>query len=56
MLTEGAPWVAQRVWPMPTLPAGSEPFMELTRLSSFPEAFRTAKEPPEVSTAIPALS
>ena len=35
---------------------GSEPFIELTRLSSLPEAFRTATEPPEESTAMPALS
>ena len=56
----GAPWVAQRVWPMPVVAAGSGvSAMAFSRLASLPlrlsEAIRPA--PSEVSTsAMPAES
>ena len=52
----GAPWVAQRVCPMPVVESGSgESATAFSRFASFPARLRQAIEPPSTS-AIPAES
>jgi hypothetical protein len=51
----GAPCVAQRVWPMPRVPLGMEPFSSDSRTESLPEALLTCRPVP-LTTARPAES
>ena len=51
----GAPWVAQRVWPMPTVPSGASFLSRSRRTESLPAAFRTFTPLP-LMTATPAES
>ena len=53
--SEGSPWVAQRVWPMPTLPESGVLSSFRRRQSSLPRALTTSISPPR-STATPAES
>lgn len=51
----GAPWVAQRVWPMPKAPWRGVFPTASARAESFPERFTTLR-PSGVRTAMPAES
>ncbi len=44
--TVGAPWVAQRVWAIPTVPGSGSPASSRCRLSSLPSARRRLSSPP----------
>ena len=50
----GAPWVAHRVWPKPTVPAGPPDPRALSSSESFPARFTTVRPPS--TTATPAES
>jgi hypothetical protein len=51
----GAPWVAQRVWPMPIVPASGSSQSRASRLFSLPSARRRSMWP-STSVAMPAES
>ncbi len=51
----GAPWVAQRVWPMPVDPATGSASSISARRESLPSALRTTRVRPS-QTATPAES
>ena len=53
--SEGRPWVAQRVWPMPVQPGSGPSWRSRTRFASLPFARRTVR-PPGPTTATPAES
>ena len=51
----GTPWVAQRVWPMPTLPLTGRAATRRSSAASLPAARRSSNEP-LASVASPAES
>ena len=51
----GAPWVAQRVWPMPRVPVGMAPSSSCSSMLSLPAAFMISSPWP-LTTAMPAES
>ena len=51
----GAPWVAQRVWPMPMVPCGMLSFSSFSSTESLPAAFMILSPRP-LTTAMPAES
>jgi hypothetical protein len=53
--TLGSPWVAQRVWPIPALPASGSWTRRSDRFTSLPSARRRSRVP-WFTVAIPALS
>jgi hypothetical protein len=53
--SEGRPWVAQRVWPMPTVPFGMSLASSISSSESLPRV-RTSLVVPPSSTATPAES
>ena len=53
--SEGLPWVAQRVWPMPIEPASGTSRSAPSRFTSLPCA-RITRSLPSTTTAIPAES
>ena len=53
--SDGTPWVAQRVWPIPARPRSGASSRRATSRSSLPSAFETAT-PPLWATATPAES
>ena len=48
----GAPWVAHRVWPMPTVPPGKPPASSCSSMLSLPAALRISRPWP-FTTAMP---
>jgi len=54
--SDGRPWVAQRVWPMPVRPAGGPSSRRKARFPSFPSLRVTLTTPSSPRTAIPAES
>ena len=48
--SEGAPWVAQRVWPRPKLPSTGSASSLATSRPSFPSAFTVASSPSRTTT------
>ncbi len=52
--SHGAPCVAQRVWPIPTVPVTGRELMRSASASTLPSFFRTSSVP--LTTATPAES
>jgi hypothetical protein len=56
LMSLGLPWVAQRVWPMPSCPLGQRPPTAVASVSSLPTRLWIDRSPFVSSTAMPALS
>ena len=56
MMSEGAPWVAHRVWPMPTVPGRVTPPSKMPSSTLKRPLDLTTRRPPSLYTATPAES
>ena len=53
LVSVGRPWVAQRVWPMPIVPASGSLVSRFSRFCSLPSARRRVSAPPRASRRRP---